>query len=95
MASDITLLIVDPTKRAVVVSRWVGMGATRDRLREVLARAPDFAEQGRECWGRVRGDEALAVVETAYANGATRQDVEQWSAAFPAQVFWWIFEHDY
>ena len=95
MASDVTLLIVDPELGAVVVSAWVGMGGTRDRLREVVLRAPDFSCRGWECWGSICAPEALSIAEQHYANGATPDDVQRWLAQYPMAKYWWIFDHDY
>lgn len=95
MASDITLFIVDPELCAVVVSAWVGMGGTRDRLREVVLRAPDFSYVGWECWGSICPSEALSIAEQHYASGATPDDVQRWIAQYPMDRYWWIFDHDY
>ena len=95
MASDITLFIVDPERCAVVVSAWVGMGGARDRLRQVLQRAPDFSRGGWECWGSISGSEALAIAEQHYASGATPDDVQRWITQYPTTRYWWIFDHDY
>jgi hypothetical protein len=94
VASDITLRVVDPVRRVVVVEAWIGMSATRDRAREVLARAPDVARAGWECWGSVGAAEALAIAETAYADGATTADVQRWLDRYPVADHWWIIEHD-
>jgi hypothetical protein len=95
VASDVTLLIVDPELGAVVVSAWVGMGGTRDRLREVVLRAPEFSCRGWECWGSICAPEALSIAEQHYANGATPDDVQRWLAQYPMAKYWWIFDHDY
>ena len=95
MASDIDLLIVDPERCTVVVYAWVGMGNTRDRLREVVLRAPDVSCIGWECWGSIGTSEALSIAEQHYAGGATPDDVQRWIAQYPTTRYWWIFEHDY
>lgn len=94
MGSDITLLIVDPEVGTVVVAAWVGMGATRDRLREV-ARAPDFARTGWACWGSITALEALDVIAQRYAAGPTTDQVQRWLEQYPPTRYWWMFEHDY
>ena len=64
-------------------------------MRGVLGRAPDFAQTGRECWGRVSIEEATAIIETAYANGASSEELAHWLVQFPPETFWWIVEHDF
>ena len=95
MASDINLLIIDPERCAVVVSSWVSLGRTRDRLREVLQRPPDFSNAGWECWGSIDASEALSIAEEHYGGGATPDDVRLWGALYPTARYWWIFDHDY
>lgn len=94
MASDVRLIVVDPEGGAVMVSAWIGMSRSIDRLRQVLRREPETSFRGYECWGSVEPFEALAVAETHYVKGATPDDVRRWSAQYPTPRYWWILEHD-
>jgi hypothetical protein len=94
VASDITLRVVDPVRQLVVVEAWIGRTITRERAHAVLP-APDVARVGWECWGSVGAAEALAIAETAYADGATVADVQRWLEQYPVADHWWIVEHDY
>lgn len=95
MASDVTLRVVDPVSQAVVIEAWIGGGATRDRMHELLRRPPDFVKHGWESWGSISPEEALSIAETHNASGASADDVERWLVRYPTADYWWIVEHDY
>ena len=95
MASDVRLRIVDPAIQAVVVDAWIGGNGTRDRMREVLQRLPDFVALGWESWGSISAAEALAIAESRYAPGASVDDVRRWLDQYPSPACWWIVEHGF
>lgn len=95
MASDVSLVIVDPRRGAVVYERWIGMGAVRDELRAVLTREPDHRQVGMESWGRITASEARALAEHRYADGLSQKEVAELAGRLPDSEYWWIVSHDY
>lgn len=95
MASDVTLLVVHPDTGAAVASCWIGMSLTMARAREVLQRDPDYCEQGLESWGRLSAEQASAIAEAHYADGASPDHIGQLARAYSPGEYWWILEHDF
>ena len=95
MASDLRLIIFDPRSSAVVADRWLGMGGTVSKLEQVLQRAPDYAERGYECWGRITAQEASLVAEASYMGGASPSEIAEFGRAFPDTEYWWIFTRNF
>jgi hypothetical protein len=89
MASDLYLVIANPTLGAVVLERWIGGNGVRDRTRDVLRRSPDFASDGKPFSWAVSPGEALAIVDAHYGGGATPADVRRWISEYSAAVHWW------
>jgi hypothetical protein len=95
VASDLTLLIFDPTIGAMVCSRWLGMSATLEKARSVLGRPPTHSGVGTDCWSDVAPTEAILIAEASYEHGATPQEVTEYSKRFPSPHYWWLLERDY
>ena len=95
MASDVRLRIIDPAIQAVVVDAWLGGNGTRDRMREVLQRAPAFVGPGWESWGSISAAEILAIALARYEPSASVDDVRRWLEQYPIAACWWIVEHGY
>lgn len=94
MASDVTLRVFDPTRQTVVLEAWIGGNRTRDRVRAVLQRPPDFEDAGWESWGSVGPADVLAIAEARYAHGPSLDDFHRWLVRYPTTDYWWIIEHD-
>jgi len=95
VASDLSLLILDPATAAVVCERWLGRNATHDSALNVLDRAPTSAQTGLDCWSPVTPEEVRRVAEHSYADGATPEEIERVAARFPAGRFVWTLVRDY
>jgi hypothetical protein len=94
MASDILLLIFDPRNGVMVRARWLGMGGTRDKAREVLGNATTSC-RGYECWAHVAPENAITIAEASYKDGAHPAEIRQYAIAFPSPMYWWILAHDF
>ncbi|MCB9689081.1 MAG: hypothetical protein H6738_23295 [Alphaproteobacteria bacterium] len=89
MAADVALVVLDVARGVVVVDGWLGMGRTRTRLEEVVARPPDATEDAWASW-RVTPAEARAVAEASYAGGASVEQVDGWISTYGGLDFvWW------
>ena len=95
MATDLKLYIVDPASHAVVALRWLGMGGTLERAREVLQRPPHAPEAGIECWNSVTAHEIEQIAEASYAAGAKPEEVQKLALRFPAHRYLWMLVRDF
>lgn len=94
MASDVYFVVARPEDGAVVSVRWIGMGGTVNRAREVLCRPPDHASLGAESWALEPG-EAAAIAEAHYADGIDAFGVANLAAQWPEDEFWWALFRSY
>lgn len=96
MGADVYLLIIEPDAGAIAVERWIGRNATRDRVHEVLRRAPDHAAVGFASWGNVTPDQARRICdgETRYPESLEPAEVELFARELPDERFWWAIRID-
>ncbi len=82
------IAVLDISTRAI--SAWF------DAARSVLARPPDHAERGCECWGRFSADQVSEFVAAQlYEQGPEPADIVRHGERFPADRYWWILHHSY
>ena len=95
MASDVSLLVVDPTLNVVVAVRWIGGNGAAEACRSILLREPTRYEVGYEVWQHVDPDEVVRIVEQGrYANGLTREETRVLAERHPPSLCWWSIERD-
>lgn len=95
MASDVSLLILDPATAAVVCQHWLGGRGTLAAALDVLARAPQAPRSGLECWSPVTSDEVRRITAAGYGDGATAEEVERLALRFPAGNYVWMLARDF
>lgn len=95
MASDISFLIFDPRSGAMVRRRWLGMGGTRNKAREVLGDATTKIARGHDCWSSVAPADVARIAEARYVGGAEPAEVEALARRYPPPDYWWLIDHDY
>jgi len=95
MAPDVYMLIADPAMGAIAASHWIGRSGVRDRVGEVLQRAPDHERIGYLAWGGVTADELTRICEAHHDGGLTPIEVERLAVDFPCDRFWWAIWIDY
>lgn len=96
MASDVSLLVVDPTLNVVVAIRWIGMGRTVEACRSILLRQPTRYEPGYEVWQQVTVDEVVRIIaQTRYVDGLTVEETRALAEQHPPPRCWWSIERGF
>jgi hypothetical protein len=95
VATDLSLVILDPVTGAVVSARWLGGNRTLEAAQEILARAPTTPSRGLECWVSVTPDEVARIAEARYADGGTSAEVALLSERFPIARHAWMIIRDF
>jgi hypothetical protein len=79
----------------VVLERWLGGYATLERLHQVLERPPDHSQLGLDRWIPVKPSEVRSVADASYADGATPDQIDALTLAYPVDGHFWELERDY
>lgn len=95
MASDVSLLIIDPISGCVVSRNWIGMRRTIEKTVSTLNRDPDYQTDGYESWGSLFASDVAEICDGSYVGGLSSIMVALLSEEFPGSRYWWIIEHDF
>ena len=95
MSIDFRLLVLDPDSAVVVCDRWLGKRNTLEAAQEILARPPDSASLGLECWSGVAPDDVRRIAEASYVGGGTPKEVTVLSERFPSPRYVWMLVSGY
>jgi hypothetical protein len=95
MASDVWFVISRRRDGLVVSRRWLGMGRTRDEMRDVLTdREPNASPGAFDCY-LVQPSEVVLIAKCRYSEGATQDEVRALISSFPDSEYAWSMVHGY